>query len=614
MQTMISPRPKVCALLACLCLLELTAAPALMSIEDIRAGMTGIGVTVFDGTKREEFKAEILGVLRNVMGPRRDIIVARLSGGPLNYTGVMQGMSGSPVYIDGQLIGAVSYALGSFPKEPIAGITPIGEMLATDAGSQRAARANHRHPSFPITAHGLQEVFRASLGQNQPIPLDPSDTERLALRHRGRPTSARMLRPIATPIVFNGFTPKIHELFATALETEGFLTAIGSAQANPSPDQRSLQAGDAVGAALIQGDLTMAGTGTVTMVEGNRVYAFGHPFYNLGPINFPMTKASVTALLPSLAISSKIAAIGEVIGTLDQDRSTGIFGTLGTAPDVLPVTVRLRGPDRDFDHTFKFEIIRDNILTPLLVYSGALSTFLSSSRQLGAATYTLSSKARIRGHDTVAFTDIYSGNTAVSNAAAAIANPLSTLLNNTIAAVEIERLEIDVTAIEAPLTATIERIWIDTPRIRPGSTVKLHVLARGYRGVEIIKTLPLTIPANATGQIQLLVTDASNLRTRQLGERRDNRTFDNVDQIIQQLNAAPRNNRLYVKLIKSSAGAVFNGTRMPDLPPSILEVLEGNRRGSGVRRLQTASLGDWEIPTKHAVSGSRTLSIMIQAD
>lgn len=605
---------KVSALLACLCILELPAAPARMSIEDVRAGMTGIGVTVFDGTKREEFKAEILGVLRNVMGPQRDIIVARLSGGPLNHTGVMQGMSGSPVYIDGQLIGAVSYALGSFPKEPIAGITPIGEMLATDAASRRTVRAKHGQPSFPISAHGLQEIFRSSAGQYQLVSLESSDTERFALSQSAELTSTRMLSPIATPLVFNGFTQEIHNLWESALKLSGFLTAVGSAQASQSRDQLSLQAGDAVGAALIRGDLTMAGTGTVTLVENNRVYAFGHPFYNLGPISFPMTKASVTALLPSLAISSKIAAIGDVIGTLDQDRSTGIFGTLGAEPDVIPVTIRLRGSDRSFNDTFKFEVIRDNILTPLLVYSGALSTFLSSSRQLGAATYTITSSTRVRGHDAVTFTDIYSGNTAVSNAAAAIANPLSILLNNSIATVEITGLEIDATAIEEPLTAAIERIWIDTPRVHPGSIVKLNVLARSYRDIEILETLTLSIPSSATGQIQILVSDASSLKTRPLSQHRGNRTFDNVGQIIQHLNATPRNNRLYVKLIKSSAGAVFNGTQMPDLPPSILEVLEGNRSATGVQRLQTASLGDWEIPTKHAVSGSRTLSITMQTE
>jgi hypothetical protein len=214
----------------------------------------------------------------------------------------------------------------------------------------------------------------------------------------------------------------------------------------------------------------------------------------------------------------------------------------------------------------------------------------------------------------VTFTDIYSGNTAVSNAAAAIANPLSTLLNNSIATVEITGLEIDATAIEEPLTAAIERIWIDTPRVHPGSIVKLHVLARSYRDIEMLETLTLSIPSSATGQIQILVSDASSLKTRPLSQHRGNRTFDNVGQIIQHLNATPRNNRLYVKLIKSSAGAIFNGTQMPDLPPSILEVLEGNRSATGVQRLQTASLGDWEIPTKHAVSGSRTLSITMQTE
>src|ERR671931_117464 len=247
-----------------LCLLLATslrgAAPQ-MSVSEIRPGMVGIGRTVFDGTHVEEFKAHILGVLGNVIGPRRSLILARLEGGPLANTGVIAGMSGSPVYVDGKLIVAVSYALGSFSKEPIAGITPIAEM--TDAAALNASR----------------------------------------------PPGARV--HIELPL-----TP-----------------------------------GDAVGVAFLTGDLQLGGTGTVTHIDGEHVYAFGHPMYNLGPTEFPMTRAYVYTVLPSLLASMKLSTTGEVICTFLQDRATTIAGRLGSGPKLIPLTLTLdtgRAPKRTF--------------------------------------------------------------------------------------------------------------------------------------------------------------------------------------------------------------------------------------------------------------------------
>ena len=599
-------------LLATLSVVGTPASTARMPVDEIQRGMTGVGITVFDGTRREEFSVEILGVLRNVMGPRRDIVIARLAGGPLADTGVVQGMSGSPVYIDGRLIGAVSYALGSFAKEPIAGITPIDEMVASDANRLPATRLARTPPPFPLTGGSLEALVRERSAQLAPFALPAADAQTLGLAQLTRGNAGALLRPIATPVVLGGFAPQIQDLWIAALGAGGFSAAgVGGQAAQPVAGE-ALQPGDAVGAALVQGDLMMAATGTVTMVEDDRVYAFGHPFYNLGPIRFPMTRAAVTTVLPSLALSSKIAAIGEVVGTLDQDRATGIFGTLGRGPRMVPVRVDLDAPGQNQRQTFRFEVVEDRLFTPLLTYSGVLSTFLSWTRQLGASTYSVSSTTRVDGHDDVAFEDVYSGDIALIAAAGAVANPLTALLSNDIAAVDVEGIEISIAAAEEPRTAVLERVWLDTARVRPGDTVRLHVLARGYRGADLIETVDIDIPSNVSGAVQIRVSDAAALNASEQLLGQPARTPRTVAQLIESLNTTRRGNRLYVRLMRSQPGAVVKGATMPALPASVLAVLESDRSGSGLHRLAQATLGEWEIETNHAVSGSRTLTVRVE--
>ena len=599
-------------LLATLSVVGTPASTARMPVDEIQRGMTGVGITVFDGTRREEFSVEILGVLRNVMGPRRDIVIARLAGGPLADTGVVQGMSGSPVYIDGRLIGAVSYALGSFAKEPIAGITPIDEMVASDANRLPATRLARTPPPFPLTGGSLEALVRERSAQLAPFALPAADAQTLGLTQLTRGNAGALLRPIATPVVLGGFAPQIQDLWIAALGAGGFSAAgVGGQAAQPVAGE-ALQPGDAVGAALVQGDLMMAATGTVTMVEDDRVYAFGHPFYNLGPIRFPMTRAAVTTVLPSLALSSKIAAIGEVVGTLDQDRATGIFGTLGRGPRMVPVRVDLDAPGQNQRQTFRFEVVEDRLFTPLLTYSGVLSTFLSWTRQLGASTYSVSSTTRVDGHDDVAFEDVYSGDIALIAAAGAVANPLTALLSNDIAAVDVEGIEISIAAAEEPRTAVLERVWLDTARVRPGDTVRLHVLARGYRGADLIETVDIDIPSNVSGAVQIRVSDAAALNASEQLLGQPARTPRTVAQLIESLNTTRRGNRLYVRLMRSQPGAVVKGATMPALPASVLAVLESDRSGSGLHRLAQATLGEWEIETNHAVSGSRTLTVRVE--
>ena len=596
-------------------LVSLPAATVRMPLDEVRPGMTGVGITVFEGTQREEFKVRVIGVLHNARGPRRNLILVRLEGGPLAETGVIQGMSGSPVYIDGRLVGAVSFALGSFAKEAIAGVTPIEEMIAAGSMSTRRPGNQNAQLQLPVTREGLAAVIRQTFSGARPFADRLSDVQAFGLPIATGEQMGVLLRPIATPLVMTGFHPEVRALLAAAFRGQGFAPLAGGGAASTMSESRDqLQPGDAVGASLISGDLTMIGTGTVTLVEDDRVYAFGHAFYNLGPTQLPMTRAYVHTLLPSLATSSKIVAVGEVIGAFDQDRATVIAGTLGASPALIPITVSLDSEDRDRTETFNFQVVNDQLFTPLLTQMAILNTLFSYERERGAATFIMNGKAIVKHHTDVTFDDVFTGNSPSAGVAISTAAPIALLLRNDFEHVELEALEVSITSIEEPRTATLERVWLDEVRPRAGQTVPLKVLTRTYRGEEVTRTLAIPIPPNAIGSLSLLVSDGRQLAERERRELRRPREAENIEQMIRALNEARRNNRLYVKLLSAEPGAVVNGETLSALPASVLAVFEADRSRGSFIPLSSATLREWEIPTDHAVTGSRLLTIDVEPE
>ena len=610
----------VFAALVLLSLAPLPAATKLFPVDQLKPGMVGIGRTVFEGDRLDEFKVHIIGVLRNVIGPRRNLILAKLEGGPLAHTGVIAGMSGSPVYIDGRLVGAVSYSLGAFSKEPIAGITPIDEMIeaATLPGPRRqAARVELK---MPLTPENLRDSLRQAFSWARPFADSPADVRFFG----GQEFSAgigTMLRPIATPLSLGGFDPTTIEPLVSAFRDQGFVPVmaggagtIGQAGegGNATAGQRALQPGDPLGVALMSGDLSLGATGTVTHVDGNKVYGFGHPFYNLGPTQFPMTRAYVHTLLPSLFSSMKIASTGEVIGTVQQDRFTTIAGTLGKGPALIPITLSLTS-DRGIRKSFKMGVVNDQMFTPLLAYLSIVNTLGSYERQYGAASFVVKGTATVKKYGDVAFEDLFTGEQPSVGAAAYVVAPINFLLRNAFEDVEIEAVNLEIESTEQPRMATLERAWIDSVRPKPGATVPLKVLLRTYRGEEITRTLPVQIPSNASGTVQIMVADGARLSQWESRElQMQPLQSRGLPQMITALNRTRKNNRLYVRLISQDGGAVVKGESLSSLPPSVLAVMESDRNGGSFSPLRSALLGEWELATEHAVSGSRTLTLNIE--
>jgi len=602
------------AALTVLSLAPLPAATTFFPVDELKPGMVGVGRTVFEGDRLDDFKVHILGVLKNVIGPRRNLILARLEGGPLADTGVIAGMSGSPVYIDGRLVGAVSYSLGTFSKEPIAGITPIDEMVEAatlPATRRQAARVELK---MPLTPENLRDSLRQAFSWTRPFAESPADV-RFFGGQDYNPGIGTMLRPIATPLSMGGFDTTTIEPLANAFRDQGFVPVMASAsQGGDGGSKEALRPGDPVGVALMSGDLSLGATGTVTHVDGDKVYGFGHPFYNLGPTQFPMTRAYVHTLLPSLFSSMKIASTGEVIGTVQQDRFTTIAGTLGNGPALIPISLSLTS-DRGIRKTFKMGVVNDQMFTPLLAYLSIVNTLGSYERQYGAASFTVKGTATIKKYGNVSFEDLFTGEQPSVGAASYVVAPINFLLRNAFEDVEIEGVNLEIESTEQPRMATLERAWIDSTRPKAGSTVPLKVLLRTYRGEEITRTLPVEIPSNAPATVQIMVADGNRLAQWESRElQMQPMQTRGLPQMISVLNKARKNNRLYVRLISQDGGAVVKGESLSSLPPSVMAVMESDRSGGSYSPLRSALLGEWEIATGNAVTGSRTLTLNIEQD
>ena len=429
-----------------------------------------------------------------------------------------------------------------------------------------------------------------------------------------------MLRPISTPLVMSGFEPGSADMLAAAFAAAGFTPVIGGAVGGQGGAELKsltgpLREGDAIGVSLVGGDLEMGATGTITHIDGDRVYAFGHPFFNLGPSQFPMTRAYVYAMLPSLMSSFKISSMGEVIGTMQQDRATAIAGTLGKGPAVVPMSVTLQSTREDGSakRTFAFTVANDQVFTPLLTYVALANTLSAYERQFGAATFSIKSRAQIKGHGDLTVEDVFTGESATLGAAMAVAGPITMLLGNDREPITLNGLDVSIEASESSRTSTIERVWLDEVRPRAGRTVPLKVLTRSYRGEEKISTVQIEIPANVSGSLSLLVTDGRQLNAMEQRDLRRSLQPQSVTQMIRVLNDTRRNNRIYIRLLNGKPGAVVNGEALTALPPSVLSVLEADSNGGSYTPIRSAAVGEWQITMDSAVTGSRLLAIEVEA-
>lgn len=584
----------------------------IMPVSEVRPGMTGVGRTVFEGTRIDEFKVEVIGVLENVMGPGESLILARFEGGPLEKTGVIAGMSGSPVFIDGKLVGAVSYSF-PFAKETIGGVTPIADMIATTkaqtpraASARFVARLGPGGPAQPLDREAVVSALR------RPLRVLTPDASLL----RGLPLPPGLmgmtLSPLSLPLTFSGFEASAFEWARGVFSGMGFTPLMGASRGTfPEAEAPPLEPGSAVGVSLVDGDFDLSATGTVTHIDGDRIYAFGHPFYNLGPTQFPLTKAYVYSVFPSLYSSFKITAPLDVVGTMDQDRSAAISGHLGQPPRMIPVEVHL-ATSRGQERRFSFRVVEDELLSPVLAYISVLSALQGNERAFGTSTIRVQAKLQLSGGREIRVEDLFTEGQPAMEASALVAAPLAYLMGNDFERVTVEALKIDVASYETIQSATLQRAWLErSGPIHPGTTVPLKLLLRTYRGDSRTETIPVSIPPSApAGHYALLVSDAAAITGLEQREMRQPFVPKDLDQLVRAINSLRRNNHVYSRLMRSDEGAIVSGEYLQSLPPSVLSVLGPGE--PGVVPLRTASVWDFDLPTEYSVSGSRLINLTVE--
>lgn len=578
-----------------------------MPVSDVRPGMVGIGRTVYSGTTIEDFRATVIGVLKNVIAPGRDLIVARLEGGPLAQTGVIAGMSGSPVYVDGKLIGAVSYALGSFPREPIAGITPIAEMIdAMRSAPDRTANTEFAlsWPATPQQIYGALAKVVSRAASPVRSPLRPSDIVGAASLADWAP----QLRPIGAAMMARGLAIDVEDDLREALLPTPLVTSGTGQTTAPSG---ALRPGDPVGMTFLRGDMEMGATGTVTYIDGQQVYAFGHAFLSQGPTTMPMTQATVLTVLPSLDSSMKIGAMGPVIGRMTQDRSVGVGGVLGRGPSELAVRVNLLSANTAA-RTFNFQVVHDQNLTPLFAFVSILNALSSFERASGPTTIAATGHISYGPMGRLEIDDLFTGDQALTQAASTALNPIGALATNTFHPMLPESMEVTLRVTEEEDHLTIERAWLDTVRPVLGGTHTLHVQLRRYRGQTETVSLPVTMPARVTGPVTLLVSDAPTLIALEQNELRP-APVSSLDGLLVRLRDSRANHQLHVRLLTAAPGTAIAGESQAALPSSVQSALGADTSAASTALTRTV-VGAWHLRLPRVVRGSREIPLTLRAN
>lgn len=561
----------------------LAAPPAgILPLKEVRKGMPCTGRTVFQGDKIEEFRCEILGVLENT-GPKQSVILARLSGGPLEETGVMQGMSGSPVYIDGKLVGAVAYSF-PFSKAPIAGIRPIEEMI----DPRPAARARH-------------------------ASMDPFDlAAALPLRHEIEMGSARLVE-ISTPLWLGGFTRGVIEHFASRLRAAGLepMQGAGGGRAQqPAGQPRPLQPGEMISVQLMTGDMSVGADGTVTHVDGRRVYAFGHRFLGAGQTEMPFARAEVLALLPSLNTSFKISNAREWLGSVTSDTSTAIAGELNRKARMLPVRIRVSGTGgAPASRAYQMEMVDDRLLAPILVQMAVFSALEATERTAGISTITLRGKMLLRQGEPLPLSNMFAAELGAPNlVSAAVAAPVAALLQSGFDSLRLAGLEIDLEVSGEKRQVQLDGVWSSKRTVRPGEPVEITALFLGESGVELTRKATYHVPVGApAGPLYFTVTDgpSANLAEFRQFLLTPPRSPEQLRAFLTRLHP---NDRPYLRVWRSSPTLQVQGENLPLLPPS-----------AGAALLQSASQQPNSLVAEirmdsapYLFSGSRTIQVEVK--
>ncbi len=565
-------------------------------LSEIHKGLQGVAYTVFEGTKPEPMGVEILGVLHNALGPRQDMILARLEGAKPEYTGVVEGMSGSPVYIDGRLAGALSYRIGMFSKEPICGITPIGLMLGVED--------QHAAPATEIAASG----DGAAAGEPGAGTVSNSGVD------------GELMQPMDTPLVFSGFSADALKLWkehapAGLTPVEG-VGGSESDQKQPEP----MIPGSAVSAVLVRGDLDIAATCTVTYVDPKRMLACGHPITQFGPVSMPMTKADVVATLPSPLEAFKIINTTQTVGSIIEDRESAIMGEFGKPARMIPVTLRVTragaapGQKEEME-ALHFEVIDQPQITPMAVMVAVYQGLMQENTYSAQTTYHVQGSVKLSGYPSVKLDSLVAPTDALPanlQTALTLGERFTRLYDNAARRTPIESVDLEVAAIPRRLTAEIESAHTSRLEVHAGDTITVEATILPWHGELRNVRVPVRLPSNLPeGPVRLLVSDSGTL-DRLLQPPQFNAQPLDVAATIAQLNSVHTSDRLYVTLLAPEAQAAVDGRTLTAIPMSMANALAPLRENKGMALNGESAVPMASLPMDAVVSGQQVVTLQVE--
>jgi SpoIVB peptidase S55 len=586
-------------------------------VGQIRPGMKGVGQTVMVGTKLEEFGAEVLGVMRDV-SPGRDMVLCRLTGCNLEHAGIIQGMSGSPIYIDGKLLGAVAFAW-EFAKDPIAGVTPFSQMcqyvrsndrrIAAESKSRAGGKFHAASFGVPLLIDGLADEAPISpLSSSQPITVSGGGIGGMT--------------PIVTPLAASGFGPRALNLLSDRLRPLGMAPMSGGAAPERvvrEEGDRPLAPGSPLSIAMVMGDFDLSGIGTVTHVEGDRVYGFGHPMFSLGACEFPMMTGYIHTVYPRASVSMKMGSPLKVVGVIDTDVSTSVAGRIGPKPDMLPLSVRVKTSQFADAHTYRVQMVREPVLLPNLIMAVLTNAIDTEGNLPEELTAQLSATIRIKGFDPISVSDTFSGPRYTGPmGAAALFSPLASMVNilvkNSMAPVRIESIDCDVQIEPGRKVAQIDTVRLVSETIEPGHDLKAIVTLKPFKGERETVELSIPIPADfPEGPCEAVFCDAANSIRRKL--RNDPAVLEprDLNGVIQtiRIQTEPKRTAVYAHIPSPERGLSVQGQPLPNLPGSVRAVF-ASKREVPVSPIRTDMVR--VAATGWVVEGMHSLRFMVAKD
>jgi hypothetical protein len=545
--------------------------------------MKGVGRTVMTGTKLEEFRAEVLGVMRDV-SPGRDMVLCRLEGCNLEHAGIIQGMSGSPIYIDGKLLGAVAFAW-EFAKDPIAGVTPFSQMIQYVRSNDRRVEAE-AHEKLGGSLHA---AARANVPLVEGLGLDGQQAP--SWSSLPAPVSGGGLggmTPIVTPLAAAGFGPRALSFLSDRLRPLGLAPMAGGGALEyilREAGDRPLVPGSPLSIALVTGDFDLSGIGTVTHVEGDRVYGFGHPMFGLGACDLPMMTGYIHTVYPRASVSMKMGSPLKVVGVIDTDVSTSVAGRLGPKPDMLPLSVRVKTGRYADPHVYHVQMVREPMLLSALVMAVLTNAIDTEGNLPEELTAHLSATVRLKGAEPIKVSDTVSGPRYTGFlGASALFSPLASIVNimvrNTMAPIRIESIDCDVQIDAGRKVAQIETVRLLSDTIEPGHDLKAFVTVKPYKAER--ETIEITIPIPADfpeGPCEVIFCDSGNSIRRKFRNNPALLEPRDVDGIVEaiRIQTEPKRTAVYVHVPTPERGLSVKGQDLPNLPGSVRAVFASKR-------------------------------------